>query len=170
MSNVIYGNVVGGGTAPLKTLIIDDGSGNEIVGIVTESIQVFDATPADVRINKTFVSDNGIETGENTITYRTEQGFQLVRPNKDFILPLSEYNKYNYTELQCMIAPFNTTVEDSVAVDKVVLKNSVFAVNSIEQLSVVTKDNNSKSINLNITNTSEKIYCIYYFTYCQEEM
>ena len=166
----LYGNMIGGGSAPLKTLILTDENGNEVVGVVTESIQVFDATPKDVRINKTFVGDNGIETGENTITYRTEQGVQLIRPNKDFVIPLSEYNKYNYTELQCMLTPFNTNFEDSVAVDKVVLKNSVFAVNSTEQISSVTKDDSTKSINFNIVNTSGKIYLIHYFTYCQEEM
>lgn len=165
----LYGNMIGG-VAPLKTVILTDENGNEITGVFTESVHVFDATPADVRINKTFVSDNGIETGENTITYRTEQGRQMIMPGEDFVLPLSDYNKYNYTELQCMIAPFNTTLEDSVAVEKIVLKNVVFAVNSAERISSVTKDDIMKSINFNITNTSENIYFIYYFTYCQEEM
>lgn len=169
MSGIISGNMVGGG-APLKTLILTDESGNEVVGVVTENVQAFSATPADVRINKTFVSDNGIETGENTITYRTEQGFQLIRPGQDFVIQLKEYNQYNYTGLQCMIAPFNTSSNDSVAVDMVVLRNGVFKVNSTEQVASVTKDDIAKSINFNINNTSDNFYCIYYFTYCQEEM
>lgn len=167
--SVISGNMVGG-AAPLKTLILTDESGNELVGVVTENAQVFDATPADVRINKTFVSDNGIETGENTITYRTEQGTRLIMPGEDFMLPLSQHNKYNYTELQCMFAPFHTNPANSVAVDKIVLQNGVFAVNSTEKIASVIKDSITKSINFNISNTSENVYCIHYFTYCQEEM
>lgn len=166
----IYGNMVGGGSAPLKTLILTDENGNEVVGVVTDSVQAFSATPADVRINKTFVSDNGIETGENTITYRTEQGYWLIMPGEEFVLPLEEHNKYDYTELQCMFAPYNTSDVDSVAVDKIVLRNGVYAVNSTEKLSSVTKDPITKTVNFNITNTSEKVYCIYYFTYCQEEI
>lgn len=169
MSGIISGNMVGG-VAPLKTVILTDEDGNEVVGVVTESLQVFDATPKDVRINKTFVSDNGIETGENTITYRTEQGFWLIMPGEDFVLPLEEHNKYDYTELQCMFAPYNTSDIDSTAVDKVVLRNGVYAVNSIEKISSVTKDEMTKSVNFNITNNSDKVYCIYYFTYCQEEI
>lgn len=153
-----------------KTFILTDGDGNEITGVVTDQEKVFDARPVDVRINKNFVSNEGAQTGENTITYRTEQGYWLIRPNQNFSLPLSEYNQYNYTELQCMFAPFNTNFEDSVAVDKIVLKDGVFAVNSTEKISSVVKDDIAKSINFNITNNSENIYLIYYFTYCQEEM
>lgn len=169
MSNVIYGNMVGGGSAPLKTLILTDENGNEVVGVVTESVQAFNATPADVRINKTFVSDNGIETGENTITYRTEQGVQLIFPGDLFSLSLPDYDHYDYAQLQCMFALYNTNLENSVAVDKVVLQNGVFAVNSIEKIASVTKDSVVKSINFNMRNDSENIYCIYYFTYKQEE-
>ena len=166
----IYGEVAGGFGQP-KTIILTDETGNELgVGVVTDSVKVFDATPNDVRINKNFVSDEGALTGENTITYRTEQGTRLVMPEEDFVLPLSDHNKYNYTELQCMFAPFNTSLKDSVAVDKIVLQNGVFATNSTEKISSVTKDDIAKSINFNITNTSDNIYCIHYFTYCQEEM
>ena len=166
----IYGEVAGGFGQP-KTIILTDETGNELgVGVVTDSVKVFDATPNDVRINKNFVSDEGALTGENTITYRTEQGYWLIMPGEDFVLPLNRYNQYNYTELQCMFALFNTSFEDSTAVDKVVLQNGVFAVNSTEKISSVTKDDVTKSINFNISNTSENIYLIYYFTYCQEEM
>lgn len=166
----IYGNVAGGFGQP-KTLILTDEEGNELVaGVITDSAKVFDAKPSDVRINKTFVSDDGIKTGENTITYRTTQGVTYIMPNEDFMIPLSKYNQYNYTELQCMFAPFNTSFDDSTAVDKIVLKDSVFATNSTEKISSVVKNDITKSIDFNITNNSENIYLIYYFTYCQEEM
>lgn len=167
---MISGNMVGTYSSLGKTFILVDESGNEITGVVTENIQAFDAKPKDVRINKTFVSDDGVSVGENTITYRTEQGSWMIMPDEDFILPLSEYNKYNYTGLQCMFAPFNTNIDDSIAIDKIVLNNSVFEVNSTKKISSVTKDELTKSINFNIKNISENPYFIYYFTYCQEEM
>lgn len=167
---MISGNMVGSYSQMGKTFILTDEDGNEMTGVIVDQETVFDATVADVRIGKTFASDEGVKQGENTITYRTEQGFAIIMPEDDFVLPLPKYNKYDYTELQCMFAPFNTNFEDSVAVDKIVLKNSVFAVNSTEKISSVTKDDVAKSINFNITNTSDNIYLIYYFTYCQEEM
>ena len=167
---MISGNMVGSYSQLGKTFIIEDSSGNTLEGVVVDQVTVFDATPVDVRIGKTFASDEGVAQGENTITYRTEQGSHVVMPDEDFVLPLSENNKYNYTELQCMFAPFNTSDVDSIAVDKIVLRNGVYAVNSTEKISSVTKDDIAKAINFNITNTSENIYFIYYFTYCQEEI
>lgn len=164
----IYGNMIGGGSAPLKTLILVDESGNETVGVVTESLQMFDATPADVRINKTFVSDNGIETGENTITYRTEQGFVGIKAGKNFSIPLYNYDLYDYTKLQCIITPYNTSIANSVAADKVVIGDCVYPTGSTIKLSDVSKDIESQSINLNIVNDSESRYIIHYFTYREE--
>jgi hypothetical protein len=168
MSNVIYGNMVGGGVAPLKTLILTDENGNEVVGVVTESIQIFDATPADVIIGKTFVSNEGIQVGENTKTYRTEQGYVLIPVGKNFIISLYDYDMYDYTKLQCIIAPYNTTIENSVATDKVVINDCVYPVGSTVKLSDISKDSKTQSVNLNITNNSESRYVIHYFTYREE--
>lgn len=166
----IYGNMVGGGSAPLKTLILTDENGNEVVGVVTESVQMFDATPADVRINKTFVSDNGIESGENTITYRTEQSSWLILPGEQFSIPLEHYDQYCYTKFQCIISQYNTRINDSVYTDKISFGDKVYAVNSLESLSSVTKNTNTKSIDLNIINNTDNMYFIHYFTYKQEEL
>ena len=106
---MIYGNAIGN-TAPIKTLTIVDENNNEYVGVVTGSEVIFDVTPADVRINKTFAGSEGIQVGENTITYRTVQGSKLILSGEDFLIPLSEYNMYDYEALQCMIAPFNTSL------------------------------------------------------------
>lgn len=168
MSNVIYGNMVGGGTAPLKTLILTDENGNEVIGVVTESVQVFDATPADVKIGKTFVSNDGIGVGEDTKTYRTEQGSVIISANKKFLIPLYEYNLYDYTKLQCIIAPYNINPANSTAADMVVIGDSVYAVKSTEKISDVSKDTDLQAINLNIINNSESKYIIHYFTYREE--
>ena len=165
----IYGNMVGGGSAPLKTLILTDENGNEVVGVVTESVQMFDATPADVRINKTFVSDNGIETGKNTITYRTSEGSEYILPGTDFcITSLDIYNTFNYTKLQCIITKYVSNT-DKTATEKVVINDNVYNVGSSASISTVIKNTETKTIDLNITNSTDDIYIIYFFTYTEEE-
>ena len=73
-----------------------------------------------------------------------------------------------YTKLQCLISKFNTSVDDSVAVDKVVIGDNVYAVNSTIPLAAVTKDAATKSIKLNIKNESSVDYVLRYFTYREE--
>ena len=51
-----------------------------------------------------------------------------------------------------------------------VLDNGVYSVSDGSKLSGVTIDISTKSINLNIANTSNEPYVIYYFTYRQEEL
>jgi hypothetical protein len=117
-----------------------------------------------------YASDAGVSTGTNDIpAYRTTQGNKIVRPGEQFIISLSHFDKYNYTKLQCVITKYNTSINNSMATDKVVIDNSVYNVGSPEILSNVTKDVNLKSINLNIVNNSDNIYIIRYFTYKEEE-
>lgn len=165
---MISGNMVGAYSQLGKTFIITDADGNELTGVVTENVQAFDATPADVRINKKFVSDNGIEIGENTITYRTTCGYQAILPGQAFSIPLSMFDGYNYTQLQCMIAPLNTSFDDSYAVNKVVINDGVYHVQSTDKISSVTKNIDTTSIDLNIVNNDSKVNFIYYFTYKEE--
>lgn len=166
----IYGNMVGGGSAPLKTLILTDENGNEVVGVVTESIQMFDATPADVRLNKTFVSDNGIESGENTITYRTTVGYQIVLPGDTFSVDVSNYNGYNYTSFQGLVCVADLTdLNNSVSADMIAVNNGVYEVRSTTKLADLTKNSQLKSVDFNITNNSDNYYLIYFSTCRQEE-
>lgn len=168
MSNVIYGNMVGGGSAPLKTLILTDENGNEVVGVVTESVQAFNATPADVIVGKTFVSDEGIKVGENTKTYRVTKASEIILPGMNYSILLNYYDAYDYTKFQCMISKFNTSFSDSVDTNKISLENNVYEVNSTEVLSKVTKNADTKSVDLNIVNDTSNIYIVHFFTYKEE--
>lgn len=166
---IIVGNSVGG-TSPLKTLILEDPSGLEITGVVTENERVFNATPNDVRTGCVCVTGDGIITGTKDIpAYRTQRGHRVIKNNSNFIISLPEYDAYDYTQLQCIIAPFNTNIENSVLVDKVVLNDNVFAIGSVESVSSVTKNIETKSIDFGITNTSGKDYIIYFITYKEEK-
>lgn len=163
----IMGNIVGG-SAPLKTVIIQDKDGNEFTGVVTDKLTVFDATPSDVKIGKVFASDEGVAEGIDTKTYRTIHANCLIYPGESFSIPLDKYNQYDYTQFQAMISVFNTTVLDSVSIEKISIYDSVFNVNSSDVISNVTKNSLSKSIDLNFTNNTDSVYIINYNTYKEE--
>ena len=167
---MINGNMIGG-SAPLKTVILMDENGNEVTGVVTGSEVIFTATDNDVREGVVYASDAGVSTGTKNIpSYRTTKGVCLVSDGDEFsIMDMEKYDRYDYTELQCIIAPLETTIEDSIVSDKIVLNNNVYNTNSSVQLSAVTKDYNNKSIKLNIINNSGKDYVIHFFTYREED-
>jgi hypothetical protein len=167
---VIYGNPVGGALNAKTYELQYNGGTTPIMAVVVDEEKVFDATENDVRKGKTFASDSGVKVGTKDIpAYRTEQGAVTILPNQKFSILLNEYNQYDYTKLQCMISKFNTTVEDSVAIDRVVIDGCVYAVNSTDIISSVTKNAETKSINLNIMNETSDVYMLRYFTYRQED-
>lgn len=165
----IYGNPVGG-ALNAKTFMLQVNSGKtEIAATVVGEETVFDATPNDVRTGKTFATSSGVAVGTKDIpAYRTAQGAVIIKPNENFSIVLEGYSQYDYTKLQCLISKFNTSVDDSVAVDKVVIGDNVYAVNSTIPLAAVTKDAATKSIKLNIKNESSVDYVLRYFTYREE--
>lgn len=163
----LYGNAVMA-PAALKTVIIEDTDGNELTGVVTDSEVTLTATRADVKIGKVFVSNDGIEEGTDTRTYRTTQASRLVLPGEDFSIPLNEYDKYNYTKFQAVIAEFNTTEFDSTSVSKIAINDAIYAVNSTNKLADITKNSFTKSVDFNITNNTNSTYIIYYSTFKEE--
>lgn len=169
MSEAIFGNMIGG-TAPIKTIKIFGDNELELLGVVTDSEVIFTADAAtDIREGKVAATSAGVVTGKKIIpSYETTTSSRLIWPGEDFTIPLNHRDKYDYTKLHCMIAKRNTSVSDSVAVDKIVLNNNVYAVNSTNIVSNVSKDHENKTIDLNITNNTEDYYYIHYFTYKEE--
>ena len=165
----IYGNPVGGALNAKTFMLQVNGGETEIAATVVGEETVFDATPNDVRTGKKFATSSGVEVGTKDIpAYRTAQGAVIIKPNENFSIVLEGYSQYDYTKLQCLISKFNTSVDDSVAVDKVVIGDNVYAVNSTIPLAAVTKDAATKSIKLNIKNESSVDYVLRYFTYREE--
>ena len=165
----IYGNPVGGALNAKTFMLQVNGGKTEIAATVVGEETVFDATPNDVRTGKTFATSSGVAVGTKDIpVYRTAQGAVIIKPNENFSIVLEGYSQYDYTKLQCLISKFNTSVDDSVAVDKVVIGDNVYAVNSTIPLAAVTKDAATKSIKLNIKNESSVDYVLRYFTYREE--
>lgn len=165
----IYGNPVGGALNAKTFMLEVNGGKTEIAATVVGEQTVFDATPNDVRTGKKFATSSGVAVGTKDIpAYRTAQGAVIIKPNENFSIVLEGYSQYDYTKLQCLISKFNTSVDDSVAVDKVVIGDNVYAVNSTIPLAAVTKDAATKSIKLNIKNESSVDYVLRYFTYREE--
>ena len=165
----IYGNPVGGALNAKTFMLEVNGGETEIAATVVGEETVFDATPNDVRTGKKFATSSGVEVGTKDIpAYRSAQGAVIIKPNENFSIVLEGYSQYDYTKLQCLISKFNTSVDDSVAVDKVVIGDNVYAVNSTIPLAAVTKDAATKSIKLNIKNESSVDYVLRYFTYREE--
>lgn len=164
----IVGDMAGCYSPLGKTFILTDEDGTEITGVVTDQEQVFSASVADVKIGKTFASNEGIKTGEDTKTYRTTHASWCIRPGESFSIPLEDNDKYDYTKFQAVIAPFVTTHEDSLAVEKTVLYDGVYNAGSSVKVSDVTKNSDTKSVELNITNNTENSFVVTYNTYKEE--
>lgn len=168
---MISGNMVGSYSQIGKTFIIQDEDGNEITGVVVDQETVFTAGDNDVREGMVYASDSGVSTGTKDIpAYRTTAGQYMITPGESFSLPLSQNDKYDYTVFQCMISVANAdNFDNSVETHMVSIKNGVYEVNSTTKLADVSKNTETKSIDLNITNDSENNYFIHYFTYREEE-
>lgn len=161
-----YGNATGGFGMP-KILEIVDNNGNTIIGTVTDSEVVLDATRADVKIGKKFASNDGIEEGTDTRTYRVEAGAQLISTNSEFKIILEDYNMYDYSQLQAMIMPYDTSMDKSTAVNKTVINNNVYNVESNTIISSIVKDSVNKAVDLGIINGSTT-HVIRYFLFKEE--
>ena len=147
-----------------QTYILEDENGNEVTAVFVENETVFDATADDIRIGKTAATGSGVVVGTKVIpAYHTEEGYSLIPTGSAFTIPLDEL--YDFTKLQAVICPWSGSVSGSVAAEKVSIDENVYAVNSTESLSTVSRDSENKEINLGITNESGSLYLIRYFTY-----
>lgn len=160
----LYGTPVNVGGFP-KSLILTDDNGVEVAGVVVGSKTVFTATDNDVREGKVYASDEGVSTGTKEIpAYTTTRGYKLIEPGEDYTIPLEDNDQYQYTQLQCLIAPSSNLYMSTMSS----VNDGVYDNSSGNKLSDVTKNSETKSIDLNITNTSSEKYIVYYFTYKEE--
>ncbi len=163
----ISGNLVGSYSQLGKTLVLVDNSGNELTGVIVGQETIFTAGDNDVREGKIYASDDGVSTGTKYIPgYETSAGSEIIAPGANFSVLLPKANKYDYTVFQCMISLVDmNNMDNSVNTSMIAFQDGVFAVNSTNKLSDVSKNAATQSIDLNITNTTEDYYFIHYFTY-----
>ena len=164
----IYGNTIGG-VAPVNVFELELEDGTVLNGVVTDEPPAITATPNDIRLGKTAILSDGLVEGTKRIpAYETTKASRLIMPGAKFTIPLSDYDKYDYTQFQCMIALRDVSVKTSVSVDRIGFYDGMYLVNTTEPISNITKNHDTKSIDLNITNDTDNVYYIHYFTFKEE--
>jgi hypothetical protein len=162
MSEGILGNATGGFGFP-KTYVITDGDGNELTATYVESETIFTATDNDVRTGMVYAGDNGVSTGTKDIpAYHTWEGRRIIPNGSSFIIPTSDYT---YTRLQAIICTFNTSIDDSVSSEKVVINDGVYNIQSTSMISEVIQDEINSRIDFGLVNDTGKICVVHYFMY-----
>ena len=164
---LILGYGTGSGEEPNTYILIDE-DGNEIPAVFVTEETVFDATANDIRIGKVAATGEGVTIGEKVIPgYITTEGVRVIPAGSAFTLPNRDtsVNDYDYTKLQVIICAYNSSVSDSVSTEKVCINDHVYNVGSVESISTVSKDHDNKSINLGITNDTDKPCIVRFFTY-----
>lgn len=166
---MINGNAVGGITGYGKTFILEDENGNQFTGVVVSEETVFTADAAtDIREGKVAATDAGVVTGAKVIpAYHTYQGYRIVTngsllelKNTDVVI-----NNYDYTKLQAIVCSFNTSIADSVSAQQTVIDDNLYNVQSVESISVIIKNHESKTIDFGVNNDTGNPVIIRFLMY-----
>ena len=159
---MICGNKIGG-SRECKTYVLQ-GNGIELLGVVVDELEVFDACCEDVMSGKKFACDSGVNVGTNdSPCCCATNGVHEVYPGVEFLLTIPERDQWDYTSIQGMIAPKSAPYR----INKVVMENAVYDTDG-NKLADITKDAASKTIRFNITNNTSEVYLLYFFV-CKEE-
>lgn len=151
------------------TYILIDESGNEIPAVLVDEEMIFNATPNDIREGMVAATETGVTVGEKEIpAYYTTEGVQFITAGSEFKIVIRESDRYDYTKLQAIICPFNTTVADSVAAEKVCINDNLYTTGDTTSLASTSLDHENKAISLGMTNDTDVLYVIRYFTYKEE--
>lgn len=160
-------NVGGGGDD--NTYILVDENGYEVPAVLVDEPVMLTATPNDVRIGTTAVTEQGVITGEKEIpSYVSSEG--AVRIPAGETLSISMFSDLcKYTKLQAIVCAYNTSLANSVAAEKISVNDAVYAVNSTIALSSISVNEEKQTIDFGLTNTGSSPVVIRYFTLKEEE-
>lgn len=149
--------------------IIVDANGNEIPAVLVSEETVFTATENDIRLGTVAATEKGVTEGKKDIpAYHTTEGIAVVTEGGEFDILIPRENRYDFTKMQAILCPFNESLANSVAADKVAINRSVYAVGSADALATISVDHENKKIKLGITNNGATPFVIRYFTYKEE--
>lgn len=149
---------------PPQTFILVDEEGREITAVRTDEVVELTATPNDIRIGTTAVTDTGVTVGEKEIPgYITSEGTATVLSGEPMTIDMYS-DECHYSRLLAVVCEYNTSMADSVAVIMSVIDSKVYAAGSTTPLADVTVDSASQKINLGLTNNHDKSVVIRYMT------
>lgn len=147
--------------------ILVDEDGNEYPAVLVDEETTFDATANDIREGKVAATESGVTVGTKEIpSYYTLEGFTLIPAGSSF--SIIGIKNYEYTKLQVIICALGTSIDTSVAAEKVSINSKVYEVGSTDVLSVVSTNSENSSINLGIINEGTSPCVMRYFTYKEE--
>lgn len=151
------------------TYILVDENGRELPAVFVENETIFDATANDIRAGRVAVTSEGVTVGTKDIpAYHTTEGFAVAPAGNEMEIFIPVSDRYDFTKLQAIICPYNTSTADSVAAEKVSIDGNVYEVGETTAIAAVAVDHESKTIKLGITNEGEHLCVIRYFTYKEE--
>jgi hypothetical protein len=151
-----------GDGGPMQTFILVDEDGHEMQAFLTEEEVELNATPNDIRIGMTAVTDAGVTVGEKEIpTYTTTEGTKTIEPGGRLTITMYSDACY-YTRLLVVVCDYNTAVNNSVSSVMTVIDDKLYAAGSTTPLANVTVDSEKQSIDLGITNDGDKNLVIRY--------
>lgn len=163
---MIVGNVIGNNPVTPKAYILKTNTGEEIPAVLVAEQTLFTATENDIREGKTAGTEKGVITGEKVIpAYHTSGGTSIITSGKPLTIYLPDLNAYDYTKLQVIVCAFNSSLSNSVATSKVAINNKVYEVLSVDSIADITKNDDGKTIDLGITNETDKPLILRYITY-----
>lgn len=168
---IAVSNIIGGNPITPKSCVFYTPDGKEIPAILVGEETIFTATHNDIREGKTAGTEAGVTTGTKVIPpYHTNQGVRIIPVGSEFrIISLVDLDAYDYTNLQAIICDFNTSLDDSVSANKVVIDDYVYAVQSAASLSVLVKNTTDKSVDFGIINDTDSPQVLRFFTYKEVE-
>lgn len=147
------------------TFILVDKDGNEYPAVYVDSDTVITATPNDIRKGITAITAEGVIEGTKEIpAYVTSEGRKIIMNGSKFVLPLPNGN-YEYTKLQAIFCPFNTSLNDSVAAKFVAIDGYVYPVDSTVNKTTITLNHENPGVDFGFENDSGVPYVIRYFSY-----
>jgi hypothetical protein len=138
-----------------RSFVIVDENGNEFTAVTTEEVTVFDATPMDVRVDKIFASENGVQVGMKTIpSYHTTYGHKIVASGAQISIFVPEFD---FSNLFITITTYNNNIYDSFSATYVAIDGGIYRVGSGEKISDITVDETNEKINLNMNATEKSV-------------
>lgn len=147
-----------------ETVILVDEDGVEIPAVFTDEVVNITATPNDIRLGTTAITNAGIVEGEKVIpSYVTAEGFKLIPSGSNFVLRLSN-GAHAYTKMQAIFCPFNISLSESVGADRVTINGKVYPVRSVIADAEVTVSE-PDVVDFGVVNTTDVPCLIRYFTY-----
>lgn len=109
----------------------------------------------DIRLNTSAITNEGYTEGTKDIpAYHTSYGYKLLPAGKEVKLTIHDAD---YKKLMVSIAPFNSSVNESVSVNYTSIDDSVYEAKTTTKVSNITKDLSTETINFGITVTEKSV-------------